>query len=102
MAPRETTLLGQEDGKDLVADVRYVVFEQRDRIDLFPNQFKRKESKELAKAVRKKYPKASVTLTGHPPRRVHYAGYAGAMENLDTVTFSSPPSTDLLPEDIEK
>jgi len=84
--------------KDLIADVRYVVFKQRDRIDLFPNQFK--ESKELAKAVKKKYPKANVTLTGHSLGGA-LAGYAGAIENLDTVTFSSPPSIDLLPEDIK-
>jgi putative lipase involved disintegration of autophagic bodies len=48
----------------------------------------------LVKADRKKYPNDKVTLTGHSLGDA-LAGYAGAVENLNTVTFSAPPSIDL-------
>jgi putative lipase involved disintegration of autophagic bodies len=36
---------------------------QKNGIDIYKNQFK--DSEKLAKAVKKRYPKVNVTLTGH-------------------------------------
>lgn len=85
--------------KDIIADLRYVFLKQEDRIDKFPNQFK--ESVKLAKAVKKKYPDAKITLTGHSLGGA-LAGYAGAMMNMEAVTYSAPTVIELLPDDIQK
>lgn len=81
--------------KDLVADIRYVMFKDKERIDKgFPNQFT--DSVKLVQDVKKKYPNAKITLTGHSLGGA-LAGYAGAIENLDAVTYSAPPVVDILP-----
>lgn len=85
--------------KDLVADFRYIVLKQRDRLDKFPNQFT--QSVDLVKNLKKKYPDANITLTGHSLGG-GLASYAGAMENVEAVTFSSPSVVELLPDDLQK
>lgn len=84
---------------DLVADIRYVVQKDKERIDKgFPNQFT--DSVKLVQDVKKKYPNANITLTGHSLGGA-LAGYAGAMEGVAAVTYSAPPAVDILPKDVK-
>lgn len=85
--------------KDIVADARYVVFKQKTRIEKFPNQFN--DSVKFTKEIKNKYPNATVTLTGHSLGGA-LAAYAGAIENIEAVTYSSPSVIDILPEDVKR
>lgn len=100
--------------KDIVADVQYVV--AKDKVNKFgvnihtaggkinidfheKNQFRQAEN--LVKSVKKKYPNANISLTGHSLGGA-LASYSAAMCNVEAVTFNSPSVVGLLPDKMQQ
>lgn len=98
--------------QDVVTDVQYIA--AKDKVNEFgldvnivdrklqidfnkANQFR--QADRLVKAVKEKYPDDSVSLTGHSLGGA-LASYAGAVNNVEAVTFNSPSVVELLPEDL--
>ncbi|MBM7690798.1 hypothetical protein JOC77_000201 [Peribacillus deserti] len=63
------------------------------------NQFDSAE--QLVKQVKKEYPNAHVSVTGHSLGGAE-AGYTGAVCDVEAVTFNAPSVVHLLPEDMQK
>jgi putative lipase involved disintegration of autophagic bodies len=98
--------------QDIVTDVQYVL--AKDNVNEFgldvnivdrklnidwnkPNQFR--QANRLVKSVKEKYPNATVSLTGHSLGGA-LASYAGAVNDVEAVTYNSPSVVELLPENL--
>lgn len=84
--------------KDLKADVASVVI--KDPVyGGNSNQFA--QAREIVRQVKKSYPYADISTTGHSLGGA-LASYTAAMEDLPAVTWSSPDVLGLLPKDLRK
>lgn len=55
----------------------------------------------MAQDVKKKYPNANISLTGHSLGGA-IASYVGAMEDVEAVTYNAPSVIDALPKNVRK
>lgn len=83
--------------KDIQTDITYIASGQKP--GEMPNQFT--ESLEYVRQVKKKFPDAKISMTGHSLGGA-LASYVAAIEDMDAVTFNAPSVVDILPDEAKE